>query len=99
MNNIIKQIADKYINKLYKTKESIIENMLNRCTIETRNLKGEKLKLEDIKRQMQIIGCRITIEKQDNFETITLLINSWKEEQYKIIKNYNYLSFEITKTI
>ena len=99
MNNIIKQITDKYINKLYKTKESIIENMLNRSTIETRNLKGEKLKLEDIKRQMQIIGCRITIEKQDSFETITLWINSWKEEQYKIIKNYNDLSFEIIKTI
>ena len=99
MNNIIKQITDEYMNKLYDSKEGIIENMLNRCTIETRNLKGEKLKLEDKKRQMQIIGCRITIEEQDSIETITLWINSWKEEQYKIIKNYNDLSFEITKTI
>ena len=99
MNNIIKQITDEYMNKLYDSKEGIIENMLNRCTIETRNLKGEKLKLDDIKRQMQIIGCRITIEEQDSIETITLWINSWKEEQYKIIKNYNDLSFEITKTI
>ena len=54
MNNIIKQITDEYMNKLYELKEGIIEDMLNRCTIKTRNLKGEKLKLDEKK-------CRINL--------------------------------------
>ena len=48
---------------------------------------------------MEIMGCNIEIKEQNDIEIITLWINSWKEEQYKIIKNYNGLSFKIIKLL
>ena len=102
-NNIIfesiKQLADEYLDSIHKKKANIIESMLNKCLIETRNIDGNLLNFNDIKRQMEIMGCNIEIKEQNDIEIITLWINSWKEEEYKIIKDYKNLSFKIKKVI